>query len=160
MTTRKKSTAVAMSQTNKAIVEAEKRERQTKLAKKAHQLRTEGASWFEIAEELKITENVASSLVADRVRAAAALVDEGAKRQILSLELERLDALQRSIWSTAITGDARAIDTALKIMAARAKLLGLDEAINANQVTNNTIVVPGNPVEYVAALRAMSGGNA
>lgn len=159
MTARKTSTAIAMSQTKQAIADAEKNERQAKLAKQAHQLRTEGASWFEIAEELRVTEDVASTLVANRVRAAAALVDEGSKRQILSLELERLDVLQRSVWTTAITGDTRSIDTALKIMAARAKLLGLDVGMNANQVTNNTIVIPGNPVEYVAALRAISEGN-
>lgn len=158
--TKKASTAVALKQTRKAIADAEDRERQAQLAKRAHQLRTEGATWWEIAETLKITEEAASSLVSDRIRAAAALVDEGSKRLILSIELDRLDALQRAVWADATSGDTRAIETALKVMDRRAKLLGLDGSINANQVTNNTIVVPGNPVEYVAALRAMSGGTA
>lgn len=160
MSVKKPSTAVALKRTRKAIADAEDRERQAKLAKRAHQLRTEGATWWEIAETLKITEEAASSLVSDRIRAAAALVDEGSKRQILTMELDRLDALQRAIWATALTGDTRAIETALKIMNQRSKLLGLDDAMSGNQVTNNTIVVPGNPVEYVAALRAMSGGTA
>lgn len=158
--TKKPSTAVALKRTRQAIADAEERERQAQLAKRAHQLRTEGATWWEIAETLKITEEAASSLVSDRIRAAAALVDEGSKRQIIAIELDRLDALQRAVWADAVSGDTRAIDTALKVMSSRAKLLGLDGALTGNQVTNNTIVVPGNPVEYVAALRAMSGGTA
>jgi len=47
-------------------------------------------------------------------------------QNLLNLELERLDAMHRGIWDRAIDGDLKAIDTMLRIMAHRAKLLRLD----------------------------------
>lgn len=161
MTPRKASaTSTALAASKKAVAEANEAERRTELARQAHALRLEGRSWWQISEELKITEALASGLVSDAIKEASSLADEGAKRQMLSLEIARLDALQRAVWAAAMTGDTRSVETALKIIAQRSKLLGLDDAIAGKQVTNNTIVVPGNPVEYVAALRAMgNGGN-
>lgn len=156
MTARSKpSNAIALSR--RALKIADEEEERARLAKRAHQLRLSGKTWWEIAETLKIPEMQASGLVADRIRAAAALVDEGAKRQMLSMELDRLDTLQQAIWDDAVGGDTKAVETALKIIAQRAKLLGLEDAMVGRQVTNNTIVVPGNATEYVAALRAMTG---
>lgn len=41
------------------------------------------------------------------------------------LELDRLDALQRSVWADAMRGDTRAVDRVLQIMDRRARYLGL-----------------------------------
>jgi hypothetical protein len=68
------------------------------------------------------------------------------------MEVERLDTLQRAVWQDAIGGDIKAVETALRIIQARAKVLGLDN-MPVNTVTNNTIVVAGTPEEYVSALR-------
>lgn len=122
------------------------------LAIQAYHLRASGTPWWEIAEQLGISETQAARLVADKIAAAARLVDEGAKRHLLALEVERLDRLQQSLWDRAMGGDLRAVDTALRIITTRAKILGLENAVAAT-VTNNTIVVAGNTDEYIAALQ-------
>jgi hypothetical protein len=42
------------------------------------------------------------------------------------LELDRLDALQRTFWKSAIEGNPRAADFVLRVIDKRAKLLGLE----------------------------------
>jgi hypothetical protein len=42
------------------------------------------------------------------------------------LELARLDRLQVAVWDDAMDGNVRAVDTALRIIDRRCKLLGLD----------------------------------
>ena len=46
--------------------------------------------------------------------------------ELRTLEVERLDALMLGLWTVARKGSLEAIDRILKIMARRAKLLGLD----------------------------------
>ena len=41
-------------------------------------------------------------------------------------ELQRLDRLQAGVWQAAAAGDPRSVDTALRIVDRRCKLLGLD----------------------------------
>lgn len=143
-----------LSKTKKALAEAEERARLNDLAMRAHRMRREGVAWWDIAENLGVTEHVASRLVSERIAAAAELVDHGQRRELLTMEIDRLDQLQRAVWQDAIGGDVRAVDTCLKIIDKRAKLLGLENAVGQT-VTNNTIVVPGNNSEYIAALQAV-----
>lgn len=124
----------------------------SEMALKAYHMRTAGKAWWDIAEELGVSENRAASLVAGKIAAAARLVDEGAKRHMLALEIERLDQLQLALWDRAIGGELRAVDAILRIISTRAKILGLEDA-TASTVTNNTIVVAGSTDEYIAALR-------
>lgn len=51
-------------------------------------------------------------------------------RQVRDLEVHRLDLLLGAAWNQALAGDLRAIQSALKIMERRAKLLGLDQPIH------------------------------
>jgi hypothetical protein len=46
--------------------------------------------------------------------------------EVRRIEVERLDKLMLSLWPEAQTGNIKAIETILGIMARRAKLLGLD----------------------------------
>lgn len=137
-----------------AAKKANEAEKRAQMAKRAHQMRREGMSWWDIAETLKITEYAASALVSERIRAAAELVDEHAKREMLTMEIDRLDQLQRAVWTDAIGGDRQAVETCLKIIQTRSKILGLDQATDTS-TTVNTIVVPGNSAEYIAALQAV-----
>lgn len=122
------------------------------LAMRAYQLRASGTPWWDIAEQLGVSEGQAARLIAEKIAAAARLVDEGAKRHLLALEVERLDLLQQSLWDRALGGDIRAVDSVLRIITTRAKILGLENATTST-VTNNTIVVAGNTDEYIAALQ-------
>lgn len=130
-------------------------EKQNEDARRALEMRKQGQSWWYIAEKLGITESAASNLVSHAITAAANLVDEGMKRNLLALEVERLDELQRAVWTDAVGGDIRAVEAALKIIQARSKVLGLDN-ITTGTVTNNTIVVAGTSEEYVAALQRVA----
>jgi hypothetical protein len=58
--------------------------------------------------------------------------------QIMAIEAARLDDLQRVMWEQAAMGDRRAIETVLKIMERRAKLLGLDTPV-ATKAVNVTL---------------------
>lgn len=54
-------------------------------------------------------------------------------------ELQRLDRLQAGVWAAAAAGDTRAVDTALKIIDRRCKLLGLDAPVRHEVVTLDAV---------------------
>lgn len=148
-----KSNELALANKERSL--ADNAEKRASLALQAYQLRLSGVSWWDIAAELGLSEHAVTTLVAERIKMAAALVDEGSKRQMLVIEMERLDKLQQAAWPKAMGGDSRSIQVILKIIETRAKLLGLDQTHTTN-ITSNTIVVPGTSHEYVAALRGVT----
>jgi hypothetical protein len=81
-------------------------------------------------------------------------MDNARKEEVLNLELARLDALQDAVWDQAMTGDTKAVDSALKVINMRAKLLGLEIlAQNPSTVTNNTVVVSGDTQDFIRSLK-------
>lgn len=59
--------------------------------------------------------------------------------QLRQQELMRLDRLQAAVWTKALAGDPKAVETALKVVDRRIRLLGLDapqrhEVINLDMV--------------------------
>ena len=147
----KKKAAVVKAANSAALLMEERNE----MARRALEMRKEGRSWWSIAEALKITEGQANTLVSQTIMQAANLVDHSMKRELLAMEVERLDDLQRAIWQDAIGGDLKAVEVALKVIQARVKTLGLDN-IQSAAVTNNTIVVAGTSEEYINALRRVA----
>lgn len=143
-----------IARTLSSVAKANEQARQAELARKAYELRVAGRSWWEIAEELNLTEAAASTLVHERLRQVASLVDEGSRREMLATELDRLDRLQAAVWTKAMDGDPKSVSAALAVIDRRAKFLGL-ETDTATTVTANTIVVPGPTADYVAALRSV-----
>ena len=139
--------------TKKAVTAAQERENKAKLARKAYSMRLAGVKWWDIAEELKISETAARKTVAERITEVADMVDYHEKREFLSLELDRLDALQAAVWDEAMEGKVTAVTAVLAIMDRRAKWLGFAEPAQQQTVTSNTIVIPGNSREYIAALQ-------
>ncbi len=92
----------------------------------AVQLRIAGHSWDAIARQLGYDSK--ASAYTDVRRALEKAVTKlaiplEAHRQ---LELDRLDAMQNALWPAALDGETKAIDTALRLMDRRARLLGLD----------------------------------
>lgn len=100
---------------------------------KAMELRKSGATYAAIGEALGISEQGAYKAVIRALDKLNAKVIEGAE-QLRRLELERLDRLFLAVYPKAIGGSYEAIDRALKIMARRARLLGLD-AVERAEVT-------------------------
>lgn len=141
---------VAVTEANSAAI---LQENQDQTARKAYELRLAGKSWFEIAKTLGIVESDARTIVSNQLTAAAAAVSDGAKQELLALEIERIDQLHASRWEAALRGDRVAFDQILKLAELRAKRLRLDD-ISDVSITNNTLVVAGTTEEYINALRA------
>jgi len=155
MTVKKAAVTKEIARTKKVTSAALLQDERNEKARKALEMRRSGRSLWSIAEHLGISERNVNTLISDALKEAADLVDAGHKRSLLAMEVDRLDELQSAVWQDAINGDRQAVETALKIIQARAKVLGLDN-MPTSTITNNTIVVAGTSEEYVAALRRVA----
>lgn len=90
--------------------------------KKALAMRLAGATLREISDALGVD---LSTISRDIQRALADIPREEADA-LRKIEVQRLDRLQRAVWTKALGGDLSAVDRAVKIVDRRAKLLGLD----------------------------------
>ena len=102
------------------------------LRREALYLRNTGASFGSIGKALGVSKSAAFKAVNTALQALREEITEQAKL-LQSQEAERLDQLQLGIWQDAIGGNLAAIQTVLKIMERRAKLLGLDQPIKVAQ---------------------------
>lgn len=93
--------------------------------KQALDLRKSGATYDAIGQALGISTQGAYKAVIRALDSLNAKISEGAE-QLRRLELERLDRLFLAVYPAAISGSFEAVDRALKVMARRARLLGLD----------------------------------
>lgn len=127
-------------------------------ALKAYEMRKAGHDWIEIAEKCGLSLSEAKREVSVMINEASSLYDSGSRIAVLEMELARLDQLQQSVWEQAMLGDGRAVETVLKVMAQRAKLLGLDELGEANKqaATTTVVVAGGSTEEYVNALKQIA----
>lgn len=129
-------------------------------AYQAHQLRVQGCSWTEVAEQLGYASRQSAETEVRRyLGRAAAMMDREQREQALALEMDRLDALLNAVWAKAMDGDTKAVDSAIRIVATRARILGLEAMPQAN-VTHNTVVVTGAKTEdYVQTLKQLAGSD-
>ncbi len=114
---------------------AEKRIATAEKQARALQFRASGATFAQIGLALGCSTTRAWQLVEaglDRT------VREPAEA-LVALECDRLDRMQLAIWPRVLKGDLHAIDAMLKIMARRAKLLGLD-APAKHEITRESIM--------------------
>jgi len=114
----------------------------TSKAREAYAMHLAGADWSQVAESLGYSSADSARITVRKIlqRAALQLSDE-ALEDMLGTELERLNALQVSVWPMAMAGDSKSIETVLKIMSTRHKLLGFEK--RDEKVTNQTLVVGG-----------------
>ena len=89
-------------------------------------LRRGGLTWDAIAERMGYAYPAAAH--AAYKRAAARVVHEDVEA-IRRIESERLDVVQSAVWGKALGGDIPAVQTVIRIMERRSKLLGLDAPI-------------------------------
>jgi hypothetical protein len=89
-------------------------------------LRRGGLTWDSIAERMGYAYPAAAH--AAYKRAAARVVHEDVEA-IRAIETDRLDVIQSAVWGKALSGEINAVQTVLKIMERRSKLLGLDSPI-------------------------------
>jgi hypothetical protein len=123
----------------------------------AHQERLKGKDWAEVARLCGYA-NEDSARIAVRAylqRAADSLADEH-RTEALQAEISRLNTLQAAVWDQALNGDLKAVDTVVRVISTRAKLMGLDR--EGEKVTNNTVVVTEK--DFVAIMQAHAEGRA
>jgi len=145
----------SLRRSTKAMKEADLLEEQNRQARRAYELRQQGRSWWDIAEDLGISEQLAQRRVDEAIARASQLVDEYTKRSMLAMEVSRLDRLQEAFWTDALSGDVRSAEFILKVSAQRTKLLGLD-VMTADRQTISTVIVQGTTTEYIEALQHAS----
>jgi hypothetical protein len=87
----------------------------------ALEFRTQGFSFPRIAKQMKISISTAFDYVVEGMN----LIPLENARQLLGMELERLDAYLVAFHEDAVAGDLHAAEMALKISNHRARLLGL-----------------------------------
>jgi hypothetical protein len=92
---------------------------------KVLELRRVGLTWANIADQVGYADPTGA--YAAYKRAVKRVLKEPVQ-EVLDQELDRLDRLQVAVWGRAMKGDDRAINTILRLMERRAKLLGLDAA--------------------------------
>lgn len=97
------------------------------------ELRRAGLTFDVIAQEVGYSN--ASGAYHAFTRAMKRTLQQAGADELRELELDRLDRLQRFAWPQATQGNLRAIDSILRIMARRARLLGLDAPIKQEVTT-------------------------
>lgn len=105
--------------------------------KRVLELRKQGLLYREIAERIReqfapeeLPNGFDASYVGQDLRRALQNVEsdlETEARDMLRMELRRLNEMQAALWSKAMQGEETAVDRILRVMERRAKYLGLDE---------------------------------
>lgn len=127
--------AVRAPKTKREILAAERRSRCVELRKAGH-------TYEEIAKELGVSNVQAWRDIKKVIKDLNEKTALSAK-EVIAIELERLDRMQLSVWPSAIDGNTNAIHAVLKIMERRAKYLGLDTVPVSDQQ------VAGSAAEFV-----------
>jgi hypothetical protein len=138
--------------TGRAAVEKEHWEKATQ----AYELLLGGKSHSEVAEILGIAHvDDVWRLMTERFQYDASRLTDAQRKDILGMELLRLNALQAAVWPSAMMGDPKSVDSAVRIIATRAKIAGLEQVDPV--VNKNLVLVMGDKEEeYIAALKAVS----
>jgi hypothetical protein len=119
---------------------------------KACELRIGGHLPSEIAEMMSITISDVHQLFGSRYALDAAYLTDLERKTILGMELIRLEYLQQAVWPSAMMGDPKAVDSALKIIQTRARITGLEQVDPI--VQKNLVLVMGEKEEdYIKQLR-------
>lgn len=111
---------------------------QTQTAKRraqAIQARLAGADWQTIAEQLGYSSRGAACKDVTRALEQSRAAAQKSGEDLRTLELARLDRMQRALWPKVVEGDHKTADTVLRLMQRRARLAGLDsEGIGGSEV--------------------------
>ncbi|MFA5186843.1 MAG: hypothetical protein WC551_10225 [Patescibacteria group bacterium] len=100
-------------------------------AKKALQLRRTGATYREIAVALGYKENCEGNIYRI-VKHALTLCCKDEAKAVFEMECQRLDALQKAVWTDAMAGDLNACAMVLRICESRRRLLAIDQPATIN----------------------------
>lgn len=100
---------------------------------RAYELRRDGMSYKDIAKVLLVAEGT----VWNWIKAELERTAQEPREEVRKIEVERLDYLYSKLKPRIDQGESQAINSALKVMDRRAKLLGLDMPVQV-EVTTTT----------------------
>lgn len=106
---------------------------------KAVAMRLAGVDYETIAQRLGYASRGAAYTDIDRALQARLVEQHQGADVLRQQELARLDRLQAAAWTAAASGDLKAIETVLKVVDRRCKLLGLDAPVRHEVVTLDAI---------------------
>jgi len=129
-------------------------------AYQAYQLHLGGKDWEDVAIRLGYANGKTAQVeVRQYITRAAVQMDTAKREEVLYLEMARLDALQSALWDDAMEGDTKAVDSILRVMGHRAKLLGLELMAGVDtSVTSRTVIIQGDTQDYIRSLQLVTGG--
>jgi hypothetical protein len=124
-------------------------------ATQAYQLRTQGKTLTQICDIMGVSDpSEVSRLMTERFAYDAAYLTDQERKTILGMELIRLDALQDAVWESAMLGDPKSVDSALKIIQTRARITGIEQVDPV--VNKNLVLVMGEKEQdYIDQLKAL-----
>lgn len=124
----------------------------------AIKLRIAGATWEDIAQQLGYAGKAAAYM--DVKRALRNGLDELAlnREEYRQLELERLDRLTMALWTKAMAGDTRAVDSINRLRIQYARLLGLEAPIQHEVITIDAVTAEIQRLEARLGQRAPAAG--
>jgi len=111
-----------------------------------------GLSYRDIAQRIGVTPRRAWVLVREALNEMRRDIEHNVP-DLRAIEVERLDIAQAAIWKRVLDGDDAAVNSLLKIMDRRARLLGLD----APQQVSQTLSVEYDSGQRVEAAFALLG---
>ena len=130
---------------------------QIELQRQALEYRKMGMSYAQVGQKLGISAQAAWQNVDSALKR---VIQEPAK-DVIKIELERLDAMFMAVYGNAARGDLMALSGALNIMARRTRYLGLDAAVKTESKTEFSsaegvmVIAPVmSPDEWMAAAKA------
>lgn len=106
---------------------------------KAVAMRLAGVDYDTIAQRLGYASRGAAYTDIDRALQTRLAEQRHGADVLRQQELARLDRLQAAAWTAAASGDLKAIETVLKVIDRRCKLLGLDAPVRHEVVTLDAI---------------------
>ena len=124
-------------------------------AEAAYEMRLSGKTHQEIADHLGYASGVeVAHAIAGLLQQDAARMSQEEVKSRLQMENDRLDRLLSKVWPSAMTGDPKSVEAALKITDRRIKINHLD-AIDTSAQQHTVLVIGGQEADYVNKLKEL-----
>lgn len=123
----------------------------------AYRLHLRGVPWLIVAEQTGYA-NAKSAEVTVRnyIQRAGMEMDADRRQEMLTVQLDRINALIETQWTKAEMGDTKAADFCLRAIGQIGKYAGLEALHQKETQSSKTIVITGTQEDYVRALKQIT----
>ena len=125
-------------------------------AQEAYEMKLSGRTPREIADELGYESPMAVvNAIRSQMKSEASFLTDTDRQSLLQMEMDRLDRLLAKVWPSAMTGDPKSVEAALKITDRRIKITGLD-AVDTTTQAHTVLVIGGQEQDYISKLKELA----